>query len=131
MKKRLRFVSENWARRIMALWLLPLVWMSLAASAPHDHDLRALSALSSPASTCAHVAAIAPADDCLLCEWASVGVAWLLVVLALQVLAGGSALFAPRAWQAVASSERLPNSRAPPTSESFAPTHTHRFRFSL
>lgn len=115
--KKLWFVSENWARRWMALWLLPLVWMSLASGAPHDHDLRDLSARIGAASTCTTISTAGPLgaiDNCLLCDWASVATAWLLIALALQVLAGSAALFAPRVWQAAASCERLANCRAPP-----------------
>ena len=127
--KKLWFVSENWARRWMALWLLPLVWMSVAAGVPHDHHLRDLSARIGITSTCsasnASISAPAPLallDNCLLCDWASVATAWLLIALIVCAAACAPAIFASALWRAIASGERLPNCRAPPRIGIFADT---------
>lgn len=120
MQQRLRFTGGGTARRWLALWLLPLVWMSIAANVPHDHDLHDLAASKSPASTWGVLhpstwdGAAHAEHECPLCEWASVATAWLQIVLALSLSSAFIALFFFPLHRALSSAARLSNSRAPP-----------------
>lgn len=101
-------------RALARLWalgaLLPMLLLSIAGNVPHDHELRALSTLVRSASSVHHQEAhvVAPSVQpnaqtrvqssvmapslvahsvetlCLLCQWASVAGALLLVALALS-----------------------------------------------
>lgn len=121
MKRRLKFTNEGKARRWFALCLLPLLWMSIVANAPHDHDLEELAvphaARSTPLVSEAQLAPVAHDDHehgCLLCAWASVATAWLQIALALSVPAALIALFSLPLFPVLSPTTRFSNSRAPP-----------------
>lgn len=120
MRQRLKLPSEGKARRWLALWLLPLVWMSFVSNVPHDHELEELTPRAAQSTSSAGAAQFASLEhdehehECLLCEWASAATAWLQIAVALGLPPALITLFFLSFHRVLAAATRLSNSRAPP-----------------
>lgn len=110
--------GEGKARHWLMLWVLPLVWMSIAANAPHAHDLKELAPRAAQNALSAGVSQVAPLaldeHECLLCAWASVATAWLQIAAAPGLSLAALALCLFAFHRVLFPTTHLCNSRAPP-----------------